>query len=171
MQELQKKMLWLASKKSEFPRREVMEQWKDLKEEPFDKNWPRRASFDLEGEGTVPELFSRKKSDFQARYERQKVPYAKQADCGRKRSECDDEDNEESKQMRLHREYRCFYCKETGHIVRNCQLKSRLSNASVCEDKTSEEDKKKRTSEVAFIDEEKKISEYTWVGDFLQHTM
>jgi len=71
MQELQKKMLWLAryGQKSEFPRREAMERWKDLEEEPFCENWPGRASFDLEDARAVPELFSRKKSDFQARYE------------------------------------------------------------------------------------------------------
>jgi len=72
-----------------------MERWKDLEEEPFDKNWPGRASFDLliEDKGTVPELFSRKKSDFQARCERQKMPYVEQPVFERKGSECDDEES------------------------------------------------------------------------------
>jgi len=80
-----------------------MERWKDLEEEPFNENWPGRASFDLEDERTVPELFSRKKSDFQVRYEQQKFPYTMQPDFERKGSECDDDD-EESKRVSLQRE-------------------------------------------------------------------
>ncbi len=169
-QEFRKKTLRLAryGEKSEFTRREAMERWRDPEEELLDENWPGRASFDPQDGGSMPELFSRKKTKFQARYERQKVSYARQAVCERERSECDDEDedDEESKRMR---KYRCFYCKETGHIARNCQLKSTASNASVCEDKTSEEENmKKRTSAFIAGDIEKKqqISEYTWLGDF-----
>jgi len=76
---------------------------------------------------------------------------------------------EEREQMCLRREYQCFYCKETGHIAINCWLKSTVSNASMCEDKTSkEESMKKRTSAFIVGDIEKKqqISEYMWLGDF-----
>jgi len=66
MQEFWKKKLRLAryDKKSEFTGRAVMERWKDPEEEPFNENWPRRASFDLEDERMVPELFSRKRVIF-----------------------------------------------------------------------------------------------------------
>jgi len=126
-QEFRKKKLRLAryGQKSEFPRRAAMERWKDPEEELFNENWPRQASFDLEDARTVPELFSRKKSDFQARYEQQKVPYARQPVFERKQSECDyDEDDEESKRVSLRRENRCFKCMKTGHIARNCRVRS-----------------------------------------------
>ena len=96
-QEFRKKKLQLAryGQKSEFTGRAAMERWKDPEEELFNEKWPRQASFDLEDERSVPELFSRKKSDFQARYERQKVAYADQPVFERKGNVCDDD--EESK--------------------------------------------------------------------------
>jgi len=106
-----------------------MEQWKDPEEEPFDQNWPGRASFDLEHEGTVSELFSRKKRDFQVSYERQKVPYAEQPVFERKQSECNDD--EDAKQVSLRQEYQCFKCMKTGHIVRNCQVSGTAPSESI----------------------------------------
>jgi len=140
-----------------------MERWKDPEEEPLDKNWPGRASFDLEDERMVLELFSRKKSDFQVRYERQKVPYAEQPVFERKGSECNDD--EDAKRVSLRREYRCFMCLKTGHIARNCQVRPMACSESIYEEKKL----KKRTSEVALstmIMEEMNTSEYMWIANW-----
>jgi len=166
MQELQKRRLWLAryGQKSEFTRREAMERWRDPEEKPLDKNWPGSASFDLEDERTVPELFSRKKSDFQVRYEQQKVPYAEQPVFERKGSECNDD--EESERVSLQREYWCFKCLKTGHIARNCQVRPMACSKSAYEEKKL----KKRTSEAALsamiMEETKNTSKNMWIADW-----
>jgi len=80
------------------------------------------------------------------------LPYAEQHVFERKGNEYDDDD-EESKQVSLRREYQCFKCMKTGHIARNCQVSDTAHSKSVYKETRSKEEEKlkKRTSEVALL--------------------